>query len=138
MPVYKRCSRCGKRILEGSRCECTQQRYKEYDKTRNKKHKEFYGSGEWQTVANLMRLKYQGFDVYELCINNLRIIGQTVHHVVPLEDNWEMRFQENNLILLSESNHRKFHSLMNRSETDKQAVIDMLSRCVREYNHKFE
>lgn len=137
MPIFRRCNRCGKRILEGTRCDCIQKRYGEYDRTRDKKQKEFYGSGEWQTLSTIMRLNYQGFDVYELCVNNVSVSGQTVHHVIPIEDDWELRFEESNLILLSESNHRKFHVLMKRSAEDKQRIIDMLLQCVQEYGQKF-
>ena len=30
--IYKRCSRCGKRIESGQTCECVKMRHKEYDR----------------------------------------------------------------------------------------------------------
>ena len=49
MPIYKRCSRCGRRIHTGTTCSCIKQRHKEYDKMyRDKEAKKYYDSGEWQ------------------------------------------------------------------------------------------
>lgn len=132
MAIYKRCVLCGKRILEGSKCECVSKRHKEYDRTRDKRLQGFYGGREWHTLSRYMRTRYQGVDVYELIHNNIHVPGNTVHHIYPVDEYWDMRFDTGYMILLSESNHRKFHSLMKQGK--EQEVMSMLIDCVNQYN----
>ena len=51
MPIYKRCSRCGKRIEAGTTCPCVKARHKEYDRySRDSRSKQYYHSKEWDRV----------------------------------------------------------------------------------------
>ena len=45
--------------------------------------------------------------------------GFTVHHITPLESAWELRTAPNNLIYLTEQNHRLIHEMYNKSEYNK-------------------
>lgn len=135
MPIYKRCALCGRRIQEGTKCACVSKRHKEYDRTRDKKQQGFYGSGEWHRLARCMAVRYQGLDVYELMVNNAHVRGETIHHIYPVDEYWDMRFNTEYLIMLSESNHRKFHAMMKAGK--KQEVVDMLNRCVDEYKRRY-
>lgn len=135
MPIYKRCSGCGKRILESERCSCMSRRHKEYDKTRDTNIRRFYSGSRWNTLAAYMKVRYQGLDIYELIHNNARVEGCALHHIFPVRDNWEKRFDPENLILLSESNHRKFHNMMDEGKTEE--VINTLCACVAEYNRRY-
>lgn len=72
MPIYKRCSGCGKRILESERCSCMSRRHKEYDKTRDTNIRRFYSGSRWNTLAAYMKVRYQGLDIYELVIKARR------------------------------------------------------------------
>ena len=135
MPIFKRCNLCGKRIPEGSKCSCVSRRHREYDRTRDKKLYDFYRGRDWQTIAELMRVRYQGLDVYELIMNNARISGEAVHHIYPVDEFWDKRFDTDFMIMLSESNHRIFHSMMKSGK--KEEVIALLIRCVVEYRKRF-
>ncbi len=54
--IYKRCSRCGKRIESGKTCECRKQRHKEYYKySRDKKANAFYDSHNWNRMRHFGR-----------------------------------------------------------------------------------
>lgn len=65
MPIYKRCSRCGKRIQSGSRCPCQKERHREYDRySRDNKSKKFYDSAEWQRIRENVLDIDQYIDVY--------------------------------------------------------------------------
>lgn len=46
--------------------------------------------------------------------------GEIVHHIVPLEDRWEMRCSVGNLVYITERTHRKLHEAM---QHDRNAVI---------------
>lgn len=49
--IYKRCSRCGKRLEVGQTCECVKQRHKEYDRcSRDKDAAKFYSSASWKRM----------------------------------------------------------------------------------------
>lgn len=135
MPIYKRCPLCGKRIPEGSKCDCVPKRYKEYDRTRDKEIQGFYRGGEWRRLSRFMAMRYQGLDVYELIHNNARVLGEAIHHIYPVDEYWDMRFDTERLIMLSESNHRKFHAMMKAGK--KQQVIETLSFCVAEYKRRY-
>ena len=65
MPIYKRCSRCGKRMEAGKRCPCLKARHKEYDKySRDKKSRQFYNGKEWEARRAEALETDGGIDVY--------------------------------------------------------------------------
>lgn len=52
--IYKRCSRCGKRLEVGQTCECVKQRHKEYDRcSRDKDAAKFYVPHLGSVCANI-------------------------------------------------------------------------------------
>lgn len=127
MPIFKRCSRCGKRIPEGTECSCVNKRYKHEDRYRadSKEHK-FYISSQWAKKRRVIYEKFCGMDIYSLYKYGRIEKGRTVHHIVPLKDDWTLRYDSNNLILLTEQNHRRLHQLMKQGEKEKRAVIKEL------------
>ena len=64
--IYKRCSRCGKRIGASKMCSCLKDRHKEYKKYRkDTKEQDFYAKEkEWKPFRNTMVEHYKGLDVY--------------------------------------------------------------------------
>lgn len=54
LQIYKRCSRCGKRILSGTNCSCYTDRHKQYKKERTDiKEQKLYNSSEWKKIRNV-------------------------------------------------------------------------------------
>ena len=96
MPIYMRCSRCGKRIQTGTKCECLKayrkKRHQEYDTgSRDKRSKAFYNSAEWErTRAAVLNLD-DGIDVYVYMTTGKIMMADTVHHIEPVKDNWDIR-----------------------------------------------
>ena len=134
MPIYKRCSRCGKRILAGTICGCQKRRYREEDKyTKDDKYKLFYKSRSWNRARDIAIDFYGGLDIYSLYILGRMEYGQTVHHIVPLKECWERRTDVSNLIYLTESNHQIIHNIMIQGETQKQEVLSLLFSLVERY-----
>ena len=100
--IYKICSRCGKRIPEGTTCPCQKIRKAESDKhydryQRDQKSTEFYKSGVWQLTRQRVLNMDQHLDVYEYMMHGRVVIADTVHHIVPLKEDWNRRLDISNL-----------------------------------------
>ena len=82
---------------------------------RDSRSKKFYDSEEWRRTKQRV-LDLDGMDVYEYMTTGRIIAPDTVHHVIPLRDDWSLRCDPSNL-----SQHRRTPGL-NRStgETNKK------------------
>lgn len=127
MPIFKRCSRCGRRISAGTECPCVSKRYKYEDryKADSNEHK-FYVSSQWAKKRKAIFYTLGGLDIYSLYKYGRIELGQVVHHIIPVKDDWSLRFDSNNLIVLTEQNHRRLHLLMEQGELEKMQVITEL------------
>lgn len=124
MPIYKRCSRCNKRILEGTKCDCYKERHKEYKKYRTDvKEQIFYSSDGWEIIKEKVKDKFKKIDIYSYYIYGVIEYGQTVHHIESIKENWERRLDISNLIYLTESNHQKIHKLMRNDLKGTQKIL---------------
>ena len=134
MPIFKRCSRCGKRVPSGTACECIKRRHKEYDSIRNKDISSFYGSGVWQRKRQEAMELYIGNDIYSYYMFGKLEQADTVHHILPLKENWGKRLDIDNLIPLTNSNHEKLHYRMKNGEHDTviQELKDLQERWKKE------
>ena len=117
--IYKRCSRCGKRLEVSDTCSCYN-RHKEYKKYRkDTREDKFYSSREWIKVRDIAKSKYNGIDIYSYYVLKRVEHGQTIHHIEEIKDNWDRRLDIDNLIYLTESNHQLIHKMYkdNKKET---------------------
>lgn len=73
--------------------------------------KKFYLSSEWQKARNKCISNCYGIDLYSYYVLRKIEYGQTVHHIVPILDDYSQRLSQENLIYLTESNHRLIHTL---------------------------
>lgn len=139
MPLYKRCSCCGKRIPAGSKCECIRKRYKKYRESRtDKKENSFYASKEWRVKVAKIKDLVKGIDLYSYYELGITEEGRTVHHIVELKEDWSKRLDDENLILLTDSNHRKIHNMMMKSEEDKRKIQKRLREIVKKFYEEIE
>ena len=123
-------------MLEGTKCGCQKLRYKEYDKYKlNTKEKKFYSSGSWEKVKDNIKRRFNGIDIYSYYVLLKTEYGQTVHHIEPIKNNWERRLDIDNLIYLTESNHRLLHNRMDNGEYYE--VIKELNTLVEKYKKDF-
>ena len=131
MPIYKRCSRCGKRLPAGTTCECLKKRHKEYDRyTRDRKVSSFYHSAEWERVRSAVLDMDDGIDVYLFVTTGEIVMADTVHHIVPLRDDWEKRVDIANLMSL----HHDTHSMIEqRYRERKEEMMVELKQMLAEY-----
>lgn len=124
MPIYKRCSRCGKRIEAGTTCQCLKDRHKEYDKySRDRRSKQYYNSREWETVREHVLQLDEGIDVYVYMTQGIVIRADTVHHIVPLKENWNLRSNEDNLISLNHDTHSMIEQQYRKNKNEMQEAL---------------
>lgn len=138
MPIFKRCSRCGSRIPSGSTCECVRkyekQRYKTYDMNqRDKKSRAFYTGREWQKKREEILSIDEYIDVYLFMTEGVIIAADTVHHIIPLKDDWEKRFAEENLMSL---NHNTHSMIEQKYKANKPEIEQILMKMLKEYRRQ--
>ena len=134
MPLYKRCSRCGKRIPSGTACPCIRARHKEYDRySRDKKSKQYYDSREWEKARASALDADEHIDVYLFMTEGRIEIADSVHHIIPLKEAWEERTSLGNLISLNHDTHSMIEQMYkkNRAETQK-----LLQDMIEEYRSR--
>lgn len=131
MPIYKRCSRCGKRLPEGTRCLCQKKRHQEYDRySRDRKSKQYYNSKEWELARTTALEADGGIDVYVFMTTGQIVLADTAHHIIPLKDDWRKRNDIENLMSLSHDTH----SLIERQyKKDKDRMQNELKEMLKQY-----
>lgn len=134
MPLYKRCSRCGKRIPSGTKCTCIKERHKEYDRFyRDKKSKQYYASNEWKASRAAALEIDEGIDVYLFMTEGIVKRADAVHHIVSLKDAWEARNDISNLMSL----HHDTHSMIEQMyKKDKSGMENSLKKMLMKYRSR--
>lgn len=119
------------------------ERYKEYDTRRNKdksrvKHKSLYSTADWSAVRSyVVQLRY-GIDVLEYYRTGRVVQGERVHHIACLEDDWSRRLDTDNLIYLTESNHRQVHIEYDKGIKEKKKMQNILFSVMDKFGKEFE
>lgn len=136
MPIYKRCSRCGRRLPEGTQCPCRKQRHKEYDRyQRDRKSKQYYSSKEWIRIREEVLDLDEGIDVYLFMTEGKVVAADTVHHIIPLKEGWEQRSNIENLMSL----HHDTHSVIEqRYKKEKDFIQKELKKMLLKYRSEKE
>lgn len=136
MPIYKRCSRCGKRIPSGSTCPCVKQRHREYDRySRDRRSRSFYNSKEWETGRATALEADGGIDVYLFMTEGIIAAADMVHHIIPLKDDWNKRIDIDNMMSLSRDTHSMIEQMYKKN---KDEMIRKLQEMLKEYRGQRE
>ena len=69
----------------------------------------FYRHDPWLTVRKRVLERDNYIDQFELVENDRIIPGNTVHHIIPLRERWDLRADIRNLEVISRSNHNREH-----------------------------
>ena len=130
--IYHRCSRCGKRIPTGQKCDCiTRIRNREYDRYgRNKESRAFYQSRPWVMMRQKVMDNFDGIDLLELYLYHRVRHADVVHHIVPLSDDKALSLDECNLIPVSSHNHSLIHSEYDKGAADKEKMQSLLKQAL--------
>lgn len=145
MPILHKCRYCGKSIPVGQHCECQKKEHandKYVYSSQKIKHTQhtysdsFYHSKDWRRLRLVAMALYKNTDIYSWYKYGILEAGFTVHHIIPLKDDYDRRTDINNLIYLTEENHRAIHALMDESDEKKaeiqQELFDMIEKWKRE------
>lgn len=109
--MKKACSYCG--LIHDLKFECTKKTvhiYKGYAKKRDSREEIFRSSYEWKKKRThiLKRDKY----LCQACLHGLHgtssrltASGLSVHHIVPLKADFDLRLDDGNLITLCQAHH---------------------------------
>ena len=132
--IYKRCSRCGKRIPTGTKCDCIKDVRREYDKYyRNKKSAAFYASSTWKKVRDTIMNKYDGLDVYLYVTAGQVVNADVVHHIIPVTGDDSRLYAETNLIPLSHATHNMVHDTYDKGQEEMMEMQMKLVDCLRQF-----
>lgn len=132
LPIYKRCSLCGKRIKANEKCNC----YNTKRSANRLNCDSFYNTTEWRKARSKAMRKTYGLDIYSFYEYGVIEYAFTVHHIKPLEERIDLRSDQYNLIPLTEKNHRAIHRLYesgHKNETIAK-LHNYLIEFEREYN----
>lgn len=141
--IYKRCSRCGKRLPAGTRCtECedkmNRERHSYYDShQRNREHAMIYSSSMWQKTREEVMHRFDGIDVYKFIMKGVVVPASIVHHITPLEDDESLKYRTENCIPVSASSHYEIHRAYDLGGEDKRKMQEVLHFCASEYLKKY-
>lgn len=138
--MNKVCPRCNIRLVSISKKYCevceakVNNRHKEYKKYRKDiKEQSFYSSDPWRLKRDKIKDKDNGCCL--LCLNEHKIKSMdTVHHIIELKEDWDKRFEEDNLISLCESCHQVVHNKYKTS--DKEQTQNELKSILRKFKDK--
>lgn len=137
MALYKRCSRCGKRIAVGCSCTCTRKYSTEQWQAVSDKENKFYSSQEWKKLRQQAIDYFFALDIYSYYKYDIIEFGETVHHIIPICEDFNKRNDIKNLIFLTESNHQCIHELMKKSEAEKTKILYELTMLKNRFAGEF-
>ena len=121
--MLKKICRCGKvipynlKVCDECKCRIELERkqnikyYKKATYERDSKYNNFYKSKEWNSVRQLAIIRDHA--LCKDCLDKNTITSyNTVHHIIPIKEEWSKRLDIDNLICLCESCHQKRHNKM--------------------------
>ncbi|OXS26391.1 MAG: hypothetical protein BI182_08315 [Acetobacterium sp. MES1] len=136
MPIKKYCSYTGCRVLldeDVKYCDKHQKqtrdhkasRDREYKRNRNDhKEQDFYRGQAWVNTRDGSMSYYFGIDIFEYYTTGMIVEAATVHHIVPIKEDWSKRYDSNNLIPLTEKSHQYIHNEYGKG--NKKQMQDIL------------
>lgn len=125
------CGVCGRKIPQGTTCPCQRARHKTYNREhRDSRANDFYHSTQWEHMRQVIIARAHGADELVMSEQGRLIAGNVVHHIETLQDAPGKRLNAGNLILLSAKTHAAVHAAYDKSDKDKQAMIERLHRAL--------
>lgn len=91
-------------------------RYAEYDKRRDKKLVAFYNGIKWRRLRDFI-LSRDNYLCQDCLKQNDIAAAEEVHHIIEVKVDWSKRYEQDNLVSLCKSCHRKRHGKYQISNT---------------------
>lgn len=131
---------CPKHELEFKQDE--KERYKEYDSRRKLdrhyiKYKQFYNSKHWEYARDKCIADCLGIDIILYYKTGQIIIGDKVHHIIPIDKDWNKRFDTDLMICLSEKSHRKVHAEYDKGIQQYEFMVKLLIALKKKFQEEF-
>lgn len=121
-------------MSSGTTCSCIKSRHKEYDRSsRDQKAKAFYTGSEWNHMREKVLQMDERLDVYLYMTRGEIVLADTVHHIIPLRDDWSKRLETGNLMSLSHDTHSMIEQLY---KSDKAGTEELLKEMLRLYRKR--
>lgn len=145
IPIYRKCTECNKKVLEGTLCKCEEKKrkesYRDYKRRRLQDKEErgrqnFYSDKSWLNLSENIKNYYFGLCVVCWFKDLIKASGYT-HHIETIKDRFDLRLNEDNLIPLCDCCHKKVHRLMDRSDKDKVMIQKALKDLIRKFDDEF-
>lgn len=95
----------------------------------------FYHSRLWKDTRLKVLKRDYGNDQLELRERHRIIKGNTVHHVYPLRDYWELRAELDNLEVVSPANHNSEHPEKGMPVGNRKLYKQKQERISKEVDH---
>lgn len=129
--IAKYCDECEDKMKESKR---DSNRY--YDKNiRNQDSKVVYNSIQWDYLTTQCKSRFKGLDIYGYYTLGTIEYGSICHHIEEITLNANRKYDLENLIYLSSSNHNIIHKLYKQDyEGTKRLLFELVSRWKKEFN----
>ena len=124
--LYYRCNHCGKRIARGEKCGCHKREYAAPEGTRR-----LYHTARWAKLRGTILDRYSRMDLYALTVHQRVEVAETVHHIVPAEEDPSLFWTADNLIPLSRHSHDEVHTAYRTSTESKTQMQSILRSLVK-------
>ena len=138
--ISKICPSCGRKVPVGSKCSCRRGaalRNKRREDRSNKVTDPFYSSAAWQRKRAAVRSRYLGVDVLELYRTGKVVPAEMVHHIIPRRERPELRFDDKNLIPLSNRTHETVEAFYQESPERKHYMQQELYAAIEFFQNKY-
>lgn len=116
---------CEKHKLKMEERRKVNHKFYDYNRKDSREWK-FYKTKWWEQLRLNVLVAYNYIDVYVYYIENRIVKANTVHHIIPVKDDWSKRDDIENLFPLSESTHKKIHELYQKDKEGTQAILKEL------------
>lgn len=150
MPILKQCSHRGcSKIIDSNlkHCDYHSKKYEEHNKKRYKEYKlrredkaeqKFYNTDEWKRIRAACISLQNGIDIVEYYRTGKVVQAEAYHHIEELKDNWERRLDVDNIIGLTERNHRRVHAVYLKGDKEKKSMQRTLLALLDKYYKEFK
>jgi len=142
MAVYKKCTKCGKKIQQYKDCECKIQAkrdsYNDYKRRRQDKDRQaLYSSTTWIRLRDYIYRKYYGLCIVCLLKDNKIVNAEVVHHIEDVESSKGRELDADNLIPLCQSCHIRVHRQYDKNNNNKSSMQKILFLLLEKFNKEY-
>lgn len=127
MARIRSCGYCGKLHRTNEICDKKPKRRESYGED-VKKQMTFYSTSKWQKLRELV--KSDNNYMCQICKEICEVsYADSVHHIVPINENWELRDDIDNLIPVCDFHHSEIHKRnINNKEKLKKFINELKSK----------